>query len=130
MSSVDTSVLYLLPTITSIPPPCSRLLSLGAARRTHLFQVHDALGQLRGELVLAARAAVAVLPVAVHDRLQDGGERGDADPGADEHGVLRPENVAGRRAVRTVNVDLRAEERAVLVSDVSGEGTHLWPGSE
>ena len=59
--------------------------------------------------MLAARAAVTVLPVAVHDGLQDGGERGDADAGADEDGVLRPDYVAGRRAVRTVQVDLRRE---------------------
>ena len=67
--------------------------------------------------MVAAGAAVAVLPVAVHDGLQDGGERRHPDPGADQDGVLSPEDVAGRGAVRTVYVDLGTEE---AVSEHSG----------
>lgn len=46
------------------------------------------------------------LPVLVHDGLEDGGEGRDPDAGADEDGVLGPEDVAGRGAVRAVDVDL------------------------
>ena len=74
--------------------------------------------------MLAAGALVAILPVAVHDGLQDGGERGDADPGADQDRVLRPEDVAGRGAVRSVDVDLwteQSEVRGHVGSDTGGQ---------
>ena len=64
-------------------------------------------GEVVGPVVLAARALVALLPVAVHDRLQDGGERRHADPRPDQHRVLRPEDLRRRRAERAVDEHLR-----------------------
>lgn len=42
----------------------------------------------------------------VHDALQDGGEWRDADPGPDEDGVLRGEDLSGGSPVRSVYVTL------------------------
>ncbi len=47
------------------------------------------------------------LPIAVHDRLQDGGERGHPNPGADEDRVLGAEDVGRGRPERAVDVDLQ-----------------------
>ena len=43
----------------------------------------------------------------MHYRLQNGREWRDADSGADEHRVLRPEDLRRRRSERTVNVNLK-----------------------
>ena len=40
--------------------------------------------------------------------LKDRGERCDPDPGAHQHGVLCPVDVAGWRTKRTVNHDLKS----------------------
>ena len=47
-------------------------------------------------------AAVAVAPPP-RDRLEDRGERGDADPRPDHHGDLGVEDVGARGAVRSVD---------------------------
>ena len=56
--------------------------------------------------VRALGADVSGLPVPVHDGLQDGGEGGDADAGADQDGVLGPEDLAGRCTKWPINVNL------------------------
>ena len=71
-------------------------------------------GEVVGPVVLAARALVALLPVAVHDRLQDGGERRHADPRPDQHRVLRTEDLRRRRAERTVDEHLNAKRNDVF----------------
>ena len=76
-----------------------------------LPEVEDAGGgEIVGPVVLAAGALVALLPVAVHDRLQDGGERGHADPRPDQHRVLRAEYLRRRRAERAVDEHLQGKE--------------------
>ena len=76
--------------------------------------------------MVAAGAAVAVLPVAVHDGLQDGGERRHSDPGADQDRVLGAEDVARRGAVRTVQVDLK--RRVVVGRSEAREGMAVYLG--
>ena len=45
--------------------------------------------------------------VSAHDGLQNWGEGSDSDAGGDEDRVLRPEDVAGGSAVRSVNENLK-----------------------
>ena len=72
-----------------------------------LPEVEDAGGgEIVGPVVLAVGALVALLPVAVHDRLQDGGERRHADPRPDQHRVLRAEDLGRRRPERAVDEHL------------------------
>lgn len=68
--------------------------------------MHDGGRYFAGPRVLALGARVPGLPVPVHDRLQDGRERRDADARGYHHGVLGPEYVAGRRTVRADQIDL------------------------
>lgn len=68
--------------------------------------MHDRGRYLADPGVLTARARVSRLPVAVHDGLQDGGERCHAYPGGYEDRVLRSEDMAGRSSVRSIQVNL------------------------
>lgn len=70
--------------------------------------MHDRGRYLADPGVLTARAGVSRLPVAVHDGLQDGGERSHAYPGGDENRVLRSEDMTGRSSVRSIQVNLMA----------------------
>lgn len=82
----------------------------------------------------AFRTDGLVSSMTVHDALQDGGEGCHTDTGADEDGVLGAEDLAGRCAVGTVDVDghmesanrLTADRLALLVKDglleLVGEG--------
>ena len=45
--------------------------------------------------------------VAEHDALEDGGVRRNADPSTYQHRMFRVEYLAGRRAERAVNVNLK-----------------------
>lgn len=92
-----------------IDKPLERALVAIDPEEVHLTQVHDRLRYLAGPLVVAARTRVPCLPVAMHDRLQYGGERRDADAGGNEHRVLGAKYVTGRSTVRSVNVDLTDE---------------------
>ena len=75
-----------------------------------LPEVEDAGGgEIVGPVVLAVGALVALLPVAVHDRLQDGGERRHADPRPDQHRVLRAEDLGRRSPERAVDEHLKTE---------------------
>lgn len=68
--------------------------------------MHDRGWYLADPGVLTARARVSRLPVAVHDGLQDGGERSHAYPGGYEDRVLRSEDMTGRSSVRSIQVNL------------------------
>lgn len=76
-------------------------------RVADLSEVHDRGRYFAGPRILALGARVPSFPVPVHDRLQDGRERCDADARGYHHGVLSPEYVAGRRAVRADQIDLK-----------------------
>lgn len=73
---------------------------------SHLAEVENRVGEVVGPPVVALGACVASLPVPMHDGLKDGGERCHADARADEDGVLRAEDLRGRRPERTVDVHL------------------------
>lgn len=75
-------------------------------KEVHLAQVHHRLGNLAGPLELAPGAAVARLPVPMHDGLQNGGEGSNSDARANEHSMLGPEDVARRSSIRTIDEDL------------------------
>lgn len=68
--------------------------------------MHDRGRYLADPGVFTARARVSRLPVAVHDGLQDGGERSHAYPGGYEDRVLRSEDVTGRSSVWSIQVNL------------------------
>ncbi len=56
--------------------------------------------------MVAVWAGLLGSPETVHDRLEDGRERGDPDPGGDEDGMTSAKNVARRGAKRTVDVNV------------------------
>ena len=88
---------------------CTHLIPVDP-EEVDLPEVEDAGGgEIVGPVVLAVGALVALLPVAVHYRLQDGRERSHADPGPDQHSVLRAEDLRGRRAERAVDEHLKGE---------------------
>lgn len=89
-----------------IHKPLERALIAIDPEEIHLAQIHDRLRYLAGPLEIAARTRVPCLPIAMHNRLQYGGERRDADAGGNEHRMLGAKDVTGRRSVRTVDVDL------------------------
>lgn len=68
--------------------------------------MHNRLRYFAGPLKVAARARVPGLPIPMHDRLQYGGERRHADAGRNQNGMLRPEYVAGRRSIWSININL------------------------
>ena len=88
-----------------------------------LLQVEHVAHVLIGPGVVTVGAADLGAPVPVHDGLEDGGEGCDTfmkmtlltvitqllltNPGAYQHGVLRPGDVAGGRPKRTVYKDLQ-----------------------
>ena len=71
------------------------------------------------------------MPVAVHDGLEDGGERGDPDPGPDEDCVLGPENLARGGSEGPVDVDLmKIEPNVTMLLDFDGnKAEDLNPGA-
>ena len=73
----------------------------------YLLEVEHAGSNVVGPHVVAPGALALDLPVPVHDGLQDGGERGDADAGADEDGVGGAEDVGGGSSKRTININLK-----------------------
>lgn len=81
--------------------------SYATASPPHLSEMHHRGRYLARPRVLALGARVPGLPVPVHDRLQYGSERRDADAGGYHDRVLGAEYVAGRRAVRADQIDLR-----------------------
>lgn len=60
--------------------------------------------------VLTLRTRVPGLPVPVHDRLENGSERRDADARSDHDRVLGTEYVTGRRSVRADQINLRTTD--------------------
>ena len=74
-------------------------------KEVHLPQVQDRRRQVVGPFVVALGTRVPRLPIPVHDRLEDAGERRDPDSGADQNRVLRPENLGRRGSERPVDVD-------------------------
>ena len=72
----------------------------------YFSEVQNGCGCPISPLVTALGTGVAHLPESVHNRLQDGGKRGDSDSGADEHRVLCPEYLARRRPEWAVDVHL------------------------
>ncbi|KAI5709385.1 hypothetical protein M8J76_016828 [Diaphorina citri] len=72
--------------------------------------MHDSGWYLADPRMSTAGALVPCLPVAMHDRLENGGKGRNSNTGTDEHGVLRAEYVRGGRAVRTVEIDLEQTE--------------------
>ncbi len=56
---------------------------------------------------MALWTRVPGLPIPVHNGLQDGRERSHANAGADQHRVLRAEDLGSGGAERTVDVHLR-----------------------
>ena len=83
----------------------------------HLSQVQDRRAEVLSPAVLALGADVPGVPVAVHDGLEDGGEGGDPDAGADEDCVLGPENLARGGSEGPVDVDLKVDKVYVSCSD-------------
>ena len=59
----------------------------------YLFEVFDGLGYLLIPRVLTVGTVLLAVQVAVHDGLQDGGERSDSDSGGNQHRVFRPEDL-------------------------------------
>ena len=82
-------------------PYRNNVISIG-----HLSKVKDWGAEVLRPAVLTLGADVPGVPVAVHDGLEDGGERGDPDPGSDEDCVLGPENLARGGSEGPVDVDL------------------------
>ena len=72
----------------------------------HLSEAKEFIDVSVGPFMLAVGALPLVGPESVHDGLEDGGERRHPDPRSNEDGVLGPENVTRRSAVRAVNVNL------------------------
>ena len=58
--------------------------------------------------IMEARGSDVNVPV--HDRLEDGGEGGDAYPGANKHSVFRSVYVARGRSKWSVNVNLEKRD--------------------
>jgi len=75
-------------------------------RKTYFFQVEHTGSNVVTPLIFATRTLALDLPISVHDGLKDGGEGGHANAGADEDGVLGPEDVAGRSAKWAVHKNL------------------------
>ena len=92
MNLLETQLLYLIP----VDPEEVDLPEVEDACRVEIVR----------PLIFAFGAGVARLPVPVHDRLQDGRERGHADPRADQDSVLSTEDLRSRGAERTVDVNL------------------------
>ena len=80
----------------------------------YLSQIEDGRVEIFCPAVRTLGADVPGLPVPVHDGLQDGGKGGDADAGADQDGVLGPEDLAGWCAERAVDVNLIQKLRSEL----------------
>lgn len=89
-----------------IDEPFERALIPIDPEEIHFAKIHNGLRYLTGPVEVAARTRVPRLPIAMHDRLQNRGERCDADAGGDQDGVLGSKDVTGRCAVRSIYVDL------------------------
>ena len=73
----------------------------------NLFEVAHNRVEVVGPLVLAAWALLLHLLVPLGDRLQDRSKRSDANPGPNQHSMLGPVDVAGRRPKRSVDEDVQ-----------------------
>lgn len=93
-----------------IDEPLERALVPIDPEEVHFAQIHDRLRYLAGPFVVAARTRVPRLPVAMHDRLQNGGERRDTDARCYQDGMLGAKYVTRWCTVRSINVYLDGVE--------------------
>lgn len=89
-----------------IHKPFERLLIAINPEEVHFSQVHNTLRYLTGPFKVAAWACVPCLPVSMHDRLQYGCKRCDADARCYQNRMLRPEYVTGRSSIWAIDVNL------------------------
>jgi hypothetical protein len=68
---------------------CQNVLSIDC----YLFEVFDGLRYLLVPRMLTVWTILLAVQVAVHDGLQDGGERSDSDSGGNQHRMFRPEDL-------------------------------------